>query len=70
MIQKYLYTEQFNAEYLYNKYNKAMLELDYSDTSEQFIKDLKTRYNACLTYLRSQGIGGVLINGTFRDLSN
>jgi len=54
------------AELLYNKITQSMIELDYSDASEQYILDLKTRYNTVLLYLNSNGIGGVRINGIFR----
>jgi len=65
-----LLTQCILAEALYNAIVKAYIELDYSDASTDAINDLRSKYNECLEYLYTHGIGGVMINGNFRYTYN
>ena len=57
-----------DAERLYKTYCEWIIDYECT-TEEQCDKILKSYYET-LDYLKSEGIGGVLINGIFRDLSN
>ncbi len=54
------------AESLYNAYQKLVMVCDTSIDS--ILDQTHVAYNEKLSRLKSLGVGGVLINGIFRDL--
>jgi hypothetical protein len=58
------------AERLYNMFQEEVVSNDLSDAQDELIKDISRVYNKVLFELRdAYGVGGVLINGVFRDLT-
>jgi regulator of RNase E activity RraA len=55
------------AEKLYNQYQVLVMDLKSSDLSLELTK--QSYYNQ-LNQLKNYGIGGIIINGIFRDLTN
>lgn len=56
------------AERLYNLYQVEVVELPFSDESDRTLELTRKAYGQVLEECRQYGIGGVLINGTFRNL--
>lgn len=56
-----------DAERLYNTIVEWLCDCDTDTTTDDQIKRLTKVYNDTLDLLYSKGIGGVLINGTFRN---
>lgn len=54
------------AERLYNLYQIEVCSSEYSDKQDDYINKISNLYRSVLVELNNMGIGGVLINGTFR----
>lgn len=58
------------AETLYNQHVSWSTSLDYTEKSEKLLDKTLTAYMHVLKELRRMGVGGISINGTFRNLND
>lgn len=59
-----------HAERLYNTYQREVLIPLYTPEQDNALERIIDQYNDILKECVAYGIGGVLINGTFRDLTD